>query len=130
MSGLAVTSPIDAYFTALDGGDPEGAAAAFTEDALYVRPFESKLEVISGREQILEFFHRRGEQDYRHEVRTCVVDGARCFVEGVAVVGDEDPTHVFLVHATVGRDGLIARYFALFAETPEGFERYVDEEHR
>jgi ketosteroid isomerase-like protein len=120
MTSVAVPSPLDAYFTALDGGDSDGAAAAFTADALYVRPYESKLEVIAGRNRILEFFHRRGEKDYRHEVRACVVDGSRCFAEGVAVVDDEEPTHVFLVHATIEPDGLISRYLALFAATPGG----------
>ncbi len=115
----AVTSPLDGYYSALDGGDPDGAAMAFTKDAVYIRPVlgGSGLEVVRGRDGLLEFFRKRGKQPYRHEVRACVVVDGRCFVEGIAGVEGEPPTHVFLVHATVGDDGLISRYFALMAET-------------
>jgi hypothetical protein len=118
-----VASPLDAYYTALDGGDPDGAAAAFAGDAEYIRPVlgGSGLEVVRGREALLEFFRNRGKQPYRHEVRACAVDGERCFVEGVAGIEGESPTHVFLVHATLDGDGLIRRYFALMAETPDLF---------
>ena len=118
-----VRSPLDRYYTALDGGDPDGAAAAFTEDAVYVRPAlgGAGLEFVRGRDGLLDFFHKRGKQPYRHEVRACAIDGERCFVEGIAGIEGEPPTHVFLVHATVEADGLISRYFALMAETPAGF---------
>lgn len=117
-------SPLDAYYTALDGGDAEGAAAAFAEDALYIRPSLSGdggapgLEVVQGRPQILEFFQRRGRKPFRHYLRTCAINGSSCFVEGVAGVDEEQPSHVFLVHATIDADGLITRYLALMAETP------------
>lgn len=117
-------SPLDAYYVALDGGDVDGAAATFAEDAVYIRPAlpgESSapgLEVVEGRPRILEYFQRRGRQPHRHHVRTCAFDGSSCFVEGVAGVDGEKPSHVFLVHATVDAEGLITRYLALMAEAP------------
>ena len=114
-----MTSPLDRYYDALDGGDVEGTVACFTADAVYVRPTlppaEPGLEVVRGRDELREFFVERGHRPYRHQVRTCAVDGERCFVEGVAGMEGERPTHVFLVHATLDADGLIARYFALMA---------------
>jgi hypothetical protein len=35
-------------------------------------------------------------------------------------VTDDGPCAVFLAHATVGEDGLIARYVAMFTETRAG----------
>jgi ketosteroid isomerase-like protein len=117
----AVTSPLDRYFRAIDAGDVEATTAAFTEDALYIRPsldMPGGLEVIRGREELREYFRRRGKLPFRHEVRTCAVDGRTCFVEGVAYV-EEKPTNVFLSHVTLDDEGLIRRYFALMANVPD-----------
>jgi ketosteroid isomerase-like protein len=118
----AVRSPLDAYYRALDAGEVDATVATFADDAVYIRPTlpptDPGLEVIRGRHALREFFAARGKQPHRHEVRACAVDGPRCFVEGVAGVEGEPPTHVFLVHATLDADGLIERYFALMAETP------------
>ena len=121
-----VASPLDAYYTALDGGDVEGTLAAFTDDAVYVRPVLDGhgLEFVRGRAELREFFERRGKQPYRHFVRSCAVEGARCFVEGDAGMEGEPPTHVFLVSAALDRDGRIARYFALMAEAPADVEAF------
>jgi hypothetical protein len=73
--------------------------------------------VIRGLDDLRAFFVARGKQPHRHEVRACAVDGPHCFVEGVAGVEGEPPTHVFLAHATLDGDGRITRYFALMAET-------------
>ena len=35
---LVIESPLDGYFDAIDSGDVERTTAAFTEDALYIRP--------------------------------------------------------------------------------------------
>jgi hypothetical protein len=55
------------------------------------------------------------ENLHRHELRSVVVDGAECFIEGLGVT-DDGPYAVFLAHATVGEDGLITRYMAMFTE--------------
>lgn len=124
------TSPLDAYFAALDAGDDAAATAAFAEDAVYIRPAIGDprgLEIIRGRERIREFLGRRrerqqaGEYTHRHELRAASFDGSRCFVEAVMVT-DEGTTGVFLAHATFDRDGLITRYIAVLAETPRDFE--------
>jgi ketosteroid isomerase-like protein len=124
------TSPLDAYFSALDAGDDEAATAAFAEDAVYIRPAiggPRGLEVIRGREHIREFLGRRrerqkaGEYTHRHEIRAASFDGSRCFVEAVMVT-DQGTTGVFLAHAEFDGDGRIARYLAVLAETPSGFD--------
>jgi ketosteroid isomerase-like protein len=126
-----VPAILSAYYAALDAGDDDGAAAAFAEDAVYMRPaFEPargapEIEVIRGRAGIRELFARRserkklGENLHRHEFRSVVVDGAECFIEGLGV-NDDGPYAVFLAHATVGENGLITRYMAMFTETPAG----------
>lgn len=121
MTAGTVRSPLGAYYEALDGGDLEATVAAFTDDAVYVRPaLDGRgLELIRGRGALQEFFERRGARPYRHFVRSYAVDGQRCFVEGDAGVEGEPPTHVFLVSATLDADGRIARYFALMAEAPD-----------
>jgi ketosteroid isomerase-like protein len=119
-----VASPLDSYYTALDGGDVEGTLATFTDDAVYVRPVldGTRLEFVRGKDELREFFERRGKQPYRHFVRSCAVEADRCFVEGDAGMEGEPPTHVFLVSATLDADGRIARYFALMAEAPADLE--------
>jgi ketosteroid isomerase-like protein len=127
MTAGDVHSPLDAYYEALDAGDVDATVAAFTDDALYVRPTLDghSLEFIRGRDALREFFERRGARPYRHFVRSCAVDGPRCFVEGDAGMEGEPPTHVFLVSATLDGDGRIARYFALMAEAPDDLGNFV-----
>jgi ketosteroid isomerase-like protein len=113
-----VSSPLDAYYAAVDAGDADEATATFTDDGLYIRPslnVPGTLEIVRGHDELAEFFRNRGNPPFRHEVVACAVDGTRCFVEGVAYV-EERPTTSFLVHATVDDDGLIRRYFALMGD--------------
>jgi ketosteroid isomerase-like protein len=115
-----MTTPLDAYYTALDAGDVEGTLACFTDDAVYVRPSLSRpgLEYARGREELEAFFVARGKQPHRHLVVASVVTDGTCFVEGVAGIEGDPPTHAFLVSATIEDDGRISRYFALMTETP------------
>jgi ketosteroid isomerase-like protein len=126
MNRVEVSSPLDAYYEALDGGSVEATVAAFADDAVYVRPrLDGRgLEFIRGRGALREFFERRGRKPYRHRVRACAVDGRRCLVEGDAGMEGELPTHVFLVSATIDGDGRIARYFALMAEAPDDLDAF------
>ena len=113
----AVASPLDRYFRAIDAGDVEATTAAFTDDALYIRPsldVPGTLEVIRGRDELRDYFRKRGKLPFRHEVRACAVDGPNCFVEGLAYV-EETPSATFLAHVTLDEDGLIERYLALMA---------------
>lgn len=119
-----IASPLDPYFQAVDAGDASAATAAFAEGALYIRPsleVPGSLEVARGHDELLAFFRKRGKLPVRHDVRACVVDGLRCFVEGVAIV-DGNPIRSFLVHATLDDNGLITRYFALMADLPSDLE--------
>jgi hypothetical protein len=116
----AVPSPLDGYFGPLDAGELEAAAAAFSEDAVYIRPSLAdasgarSLVVVRGRDAVLEWFRERGRRPYRHEIRRCAVDGRHCFVEGV-VTGGEAP-QVFVASATLDDDGLITRYLVSASE--------------
>jgi ketosteroid isomerase-like protein len=113
-----VISPLDRYFTALDAGDMEATTDAFAEGALYIRPsleVPGTLEVARGRAELHEYFVKRGKRPFRHEVKTCAVDGRDAFVEGVATLDGEE-LNSFLVHAVIDDDGLIERYFALMSE--------------
>lgn len=118
----AAVTPLDEYYCALDGGDLEGTLACFTDDAVYMRPSIGApgLEVLQGRDELRAFFEARGPRPYRHYVVDSGYDGRHCFVEGVAGMPGEPPTHSFLVHATIEPGGRIARYFALMAETQGG----------
>ena len=119
---------LSAYYEALDAGDDDGAAAAFAEHAVYIRPTLEPagdapvVEVFLGRTGIRELFARRserkrlGENLHRHELRSVVVEGQECFIEGLGVT-DDGPYAVFLAHATLDDEGLIARYMATFVET-------------
>lgn len=130
---MTVPPLLAAYYAALDAGDDDGAAATFAEDGVYMRPALEPaggmpaIEVIRGRDRIRELFARRsarkelGENLHHHELRSVVLDGRDCFIEGVGVT-DDGPYAVFLAHATIGDDGLITRYMAMLMETPGGFD--------
>ena len=114
-----MTTPLDAYYGALDAGDVDGTLACFTDDAVYIRPSleRSGLEFVRGRDELEAFFVARGKQPHRHLVVASAVRDGLCFVEGVAGIEGEPATHAFLVNATIESDGRISRYFALMAET-------------
>jgi len=122
-----VTSPLDAYFAALDAGDDAAATACFAADATYIRPAleTAGLDVISGRDRIAEFLElrrerqRQGEYAHRHELRSAAVEARECFVEA-DMVADTGTVGIFMAHATFDDDGLIARYIAIMAALPDG----------
>jgi ketosteroid isomerase-like protein len=118
---------VASYYAALDAGDDDAAAAAFAEEAVYIRPALDRaggdgIEVFRGRAAIRDLFERRsarkqfGDNLHHHEFRSAAVEGADCFIEGTGVT-DRGPFAVFLAHATLGDDGLITRYIGVFAET-------------
>lgn len=114
-----MSTPLDAYYSALDEGDVERTIACFTDDAVYVRPSlgGSQLEYVRGRRELEAFFVARGKQEHRHVVVASALADGLCFIEGVAGIEGAPATHAFLVSATVESDGRISRYFALMAET-------------
>ena len=117
------------YYAALDAGDDDAAAAAFAEDAVYIRPALDPgedgpgAETVHGRAAIRDVFARRstrkqvGENLHHHEFRSVAFAGPECFVEGIGVT-DQAPFAVFLAHATLAPDGLIARYIGMTMPTP------------
>ena len=115
-----MTTPLDAYYRAVDAGDVEATLACFSGDAVYIRPSLDRpgLEFVRGRDELEAFFVARGKQPHRHVIVASAVDGNLCFVEGIAGIEGEPATHAFLVNATIDGEGRISRYFALMAETP------------
>jgi ketosteroid isomerase-like protein len=130
---VTVPPKLAEYYASLDAGDDDAAAATFAENGVYIRPALDPaagapvVETFRGRDGIRGLLARRsarkelGENLHRHELRSVVVEGRECFVEGVGVTGD-GPYAVFLAHATLDEDGLIARYVAISLETPGGFD--------
>jgi hypothetical protein len=116
-------TPVEQYLGLLDGGDFEGAARVFTEDAIYVRPrFQpaedgrppsfGSLVLVRGREAILASFIQRGKQAYRHVILATATVGDRSFVE--MTLGDYGSGLQSLAVAELDGD-LIKRYVALAA---------------
>jgi ketosteroid isomerase-like protein len=128
-AGSALPEELRAYYEALDGGDDDRAALSFAEDAVYIRPGMDGggAEIARGRAEIREMFERRsarkqfGENLHYHEFHTVAVDGAECFVEGLGIA-PTGPFSAFLAHATLGEDGLIARYIGAFVSAPGGLD--------
>lgn len=107
------------YYTALDAGAMDEAAAQFAPAAVYVRPALvpgpgglRALVAVEGREAIRAWFAERGRRPTWHEITAAARDGDRVYVEG-AVNGQGGPTQLFLATATLAPDGLIARYAAV-----------------
>jgi SnoaL-like domain len=122
MGRSVVPSPLNPYLEAADRGDPLKAAAAFAENAIYVRPGAaipgspplSDVEVIVGRSDILASFQRRKDVGVHHYIRSSVVEGNRCFVEGDVKFDAADRSDmIFMATATLDDEGLIAWYLAI-----------------
>ena len=110
-----VASPLDRYFDAIDRGDVDATTDAFAADALYIRPsleVPGALDVVRGHDELRRFFRERGKKPFHHVVRSCVIEGQECFVDGVAL---QDGAEIasFLAHVAFDADGRITRYFAL-----------------
>ena len=87
---------VASYYAALDAGDDDAAAAAFAENAVYIRPAlepagGNGIEVFRGRAAIRDLFERRsarkqfGDNLHHHEFRSAAVESADCFIEGTGV---------------------------------------------
>lgn len=106
------------YFTNLDEADAEGAAAAFSAEAVYIRQFpgpdgELVFQALAGRGQLRSLFDSRGIQPYRHRIRRVLMHRRSEFVEGVVDPGPQGTPVVFMASAVLDEHGLIARYLAL-----------------
>jgi ketosteroid isomerase-like protein len=99
------------YLAAMDAGDYAAAGALFAEGAQYQRPMITEtgsapaMQVIVGRQAILDSWGLRGRRNIVHQVRTIVDSGDHVFVEGVATL-DEDRRLAFMTSVAFDRDGL------------------------
>lgn len=116
------------YFRAVEAGDVGGAAACFSEDAVYSHPPLAPAEgtppgptpprvEARGREGVAAFLRERGKRNVVHEVTTVARAGDVVFVEGVAHRGDGTPFASFVSVARVDGDGLI-RHYSAYTATP------------
>jgi ketosteroid isomerase-like protein len=106
---------LERYFTALNDGAFDAAAACFAEDCLYshppYRPGEPQAE-FHGRRELAELWpSRRGTRRVETTIDACVQRGNHAFVEGVAAGGS------FLSTIVLAPDGLISRYLAFYTPT-------------
>lgn len=114
---------IERYFRALEGGDVQGAAACFAEDAVYSHPAYlapdgtttgGRLDV-RGRRAIEDLLTERGNRPVTHVLTSVASANDVLFVEGV--VHDDGGT-VYASFVSVGRldaVGLIEHYSAYTA---------------
>jgi hypothetical protein len=120
MTSSNASSPLAAYFEALDETDFDRAICVFAEKCVYIRqlpplpdsPALGDMEIIEGRDNVYAFFQRRGPIPHRHSLRLSAVDGRRCFVEGVVAVSDVPGVTnlLFVASAILNDEGLILRY--------------------
>jgi ketosteroid isomerase-like protein len=111
------------YLAAMDAGDYAAAGALFAEGAQYQRPLITAagnapvMEVIVGRQAILDSWEKRGKRNIVHKPTTIVDSGDHVFVEGVATV-DGNVRLSFMTSVSFGRDGLFTRVTAHSAMLP------------
>ncbi len=115
------------YYETLDGGDLAGAAACFTDDAIYGVPPAGPPDtgprtVRRGRAELIGHLKRRGVKSHRHEVHLCLGDGGGpegwAMVEGSVVAADGQPVASFGASARLAEDGRVARYVAHRVDPP------------
>ena len=128
-------SVVRRYYAAMDGGDLEGIAACFAEDAIFLLPGRpergGELRMRRGRAEIVEFFRRRGEPRERHLLTALAGSGLNRLVEGVVVFEGEAGSQPFLAGVSLTEDGRIARYLVLTAPaTAEVLEEWSEDPTR
>jgi ketosteroid isomerase-like protein len=114
----ALPDALASYYRRLDCGDLSAAVASFSHDVRYAVPWPDQIEtaprrLVLGRTALADYFATRGVTAHGHEVRTCVVAGDTCLLEGVTRprVGG-DPISTFAATATLDETGLVRRYVA------------------
>lgn len=100
---------IVSYFRDLEAYEPAAAAEHFTDDVVYYHPPAYGELVVHGREELVEYFERRGDPDVVHEVERWFSDGDNCAVVGY--VHGEDVVDPVSDGTDVERD-----YFVAYAE--------------
>jgi predicted SnoaL-like aldol condensation-catalyzing enzyme len=97
---------VQSYWTHLEAGEFEEAAAQFTEDCQYIHMpiFESRT-VISGRDELLHYFRDiRGVRSLDHILEKTVEEGNEGIVHGTGRGDDIDDEHVFAAYAELEGD--------------------------
>ena len=107
------------YLDRLDRGDAVGAAAEFSEDALYSHPpyvdDPARTSVVTGRARLHRSFDSRGRRSFTHEIRRDGVNALGTVVEGVVPeVRGTFGSFLSLVQLTPA--GEISRYMAFYGE--------------
>jgi hypothetical protein len=115
----------------MDAGDYPAAGALFAESARYRRPLITEggnapvLQVIGGRDAIVESWRRRGRRDIRHDVATIAEFGDHVFSEGVATLGDGRRL-AFVTYVTFDDDDRFTEVTAHSALLPDDIEQDGD----
>jgi hypothetical protein len=111
------------YFTALDGGDFEGAADQFSPDVVYSHPpyrhtgiDGADRVVFRGRDELLAAFRARGRQTFDHAILASIQRGPHCLFEGVVNGLPNRGSGSFVSSLTLDGAGRIQRYISFYCE--------------
>jgi hypothetical protein len=111
------------YFTALDEGDFDEAAAQFSADVVYSHPpyrhtgIDSNERVVfRGRDALLAAFRQRGRTSFDHTIFTSGQRGRHCLIEGRVEGLPAGGTGSFISSLSLDDDGLIRRYVSFYCE--------------
>jgi len=134
--GDALPPNVRDYFTALDAGHADEAAACFAPDCRYALPppggheTDPRIETV-GADALRVRLRERGRRPWRHEVRLCVHDGADGFVEGVLADDTDTSRAAFAAGFRLDADGRIDRYLAYVTDdVPDPIPTDVPDDQR
>lgn len=123
--GDPVPRAVTRYLDAIDDGQPDDAATAFTAHCRYAVPVpgahetDPRSETI-GASALRSRFRERGATRWLHRILLCANKGADGLIEGMLVSADEEPVGGFAASFRLGPDGRIARYLAFVtADVPD-----------
>ncbi|KAB1190432.1 nuclear transport factor 2 family protein [Haloferax sp. MBLA0076] len=116
---------VQRYWTHLEAGEFEEAAAQFTDDVTYIHmPIFETRTIVNGRDELLHYFRDiRGKRDLDHILEKSVANEGECFVYGTGKGDAIDTEHVFGAYAELD-DGKISHYSITNREKGEGDRRY------
>jgi len=131
---LTSTSPLSAYYAALDAGDADACAALFAAEALCIRQalapdlsLRPGVDVIRGRSAIRAYVAARPRRAAFHTIRSEIAGGSGVCVEGIYGSGPDDAGSLFLATAHLDSEGLIWRYMAIGTQVREVDARVLAE---
>jgi hypothetical protein len=114
---------VHGYFTALDAGRFDAAAAYFSDDVLYSHPPYQHTGIddvdrieFRGRAALRAAFEARGPTTFDHTVLTSIQRGPHCIFEGAVNNLPDGGSGSFISSLSLAGDGTIRRYVSFYCE--------------